>query len=286
MEKIVSVKNASSYVRDTVPVEVYNVKGRDVHVYRGDLHGDGVILPPWAKIGPIFNLLKKYVNPNIPLTHMSVDGSWSGWTLAAFCHELDILFYYSYPDSKKFNRKLLEDVLDKYPNTMLNPVKPNMLAIMYNSLRSQVKRENWQMLPYAFNHPYYINYVADQVRELNGFDNLIASSGSGVTLSGLTLGFMDTDLKSFFNPNPTKKVWTTCVSSSDTIDKMLKKNGVHLPINIRKSEYEFSNRMDGYEAPFPCNPFWDLKQWRWLEDNIDQLEGSILFWNLGGNYLY
>ena len=284
METIESVRGASSFVREEVPIEVYKVKGRDVHVYRGDLHGDGVMLPPWAKLGPIFNLLKNYADPHIPLTHMAVDGSWSGWTLAAFCHELNIPFYYSYPDSKKFNRQLLADVVEKYPNTMLNPVKPNMLAIMYNSLKSQVKQNGWQMLPYAFDHPYFINYVADQARKLNHFDNLVTSSGSGVMLSGLTLGFMEDDLVDFFNPNPKKKVWTTCVSSSDTIDKMLKKNGVHLPINIRKSEYDFSNRMDGYEAPFPCNQFWDIKQWHWLENNIDSIEGDILFWNLGGIY--
>ena len=38
-----------------------------------------------------------------------------------------------------------------------------------------------------------------------------------------------------------------------------------------------------YEIPFPCNGTWDRKAWWWLEQNIDKLEGSILFWNIGGN---
>ena len=68
---------------------------------------------------------------------------------------------------------------------------------------------------------------------------------------------------------------------------MLKKSGVgHLPIDIRKSEYDFDDRLDGYEAPFPCNQFWDIKQWHWLENNIDSLEGDILFWNVGGIYKF
>ena len=44
--------------------------------------------------------------------------------------------------------------------------------------------------------------------------------------------------------------------------------------------------MDWYETPFPCNQFWDIKQWHWLENNIEQIDGDILFWNIGGKYLY
>lgn len=66
---------------------------------------------------------------------------------------------------------------------------------------------------------------------------------------------------------------------------MLKKSGVgHLPIDIRKSEYDFDDRLEDYNVPFPCNQFWDIKQWHWLENNIDKLEGDILFWNVGGIY--
>lgn len=276
----------SEIINENPPLDVYEVKGREVHVLRGDLVGDGYWLPRWSKLGAIKNLLVNYVDKSKPLTHMAVDGSWSGWALAAFCEELGIEFHYSFPDSKKFNRQILEDVLEKYPDTKLNPVKPNMLAIMYNSLKGQVKREGWQMLPYAFDHPYFVNYMRDQMLPYNGYDNLVASSGSGVMLSGLVKGFYDEELKEFFHPNLERHVWTTCMSSENSIEKTLKNNGVHIPINIRKSEYDFDDRMEGYEAPFPCNQFWDIKQWRWLEDNIDELEGSILFWNIGGRYNY
>ena len=41
--------------------------------------------------------------------------------------------------------------------------------------------------------------------------------------------------------------------------------------------------MEDYEVPFPCNGTWDRKAWKWLEHNIEKLEGNILFWNIGGN---
>lgn len=100
------------------------------------------------------------------------------------------------------------------------------------------------------------------------------------------MGYYQKELKEFFVQTD-KKVWTTCVSSENSIKKMLKKSGVgHLPIDIRKSEYDFDDRLEGYEAPFPCNQFWDIKQWHWLENNIDSLEGDILFWNIGGIYKF
>ena len=271
---------------ENTPVEVYKVHGRDVHVKRDDLMGDGKYLPPWGKIGAVYRLAEKYIDRNKPLTHLSVDGSWTAWVLGAVCQDLGIEFYASYPDSKKYSHEYLGYVKEMYPNTHFNPIKPNMMQIMYNALRRDSKEKGWQMLPYAFDHEFYRQYLEDRIAELSDFDNLVVSSGSGVTLTGLARGFFRKELTEFFNPEIKKKLWTTCVSSEASIRKMIKKSGIPptMPIDIRKSEHDFNDRLEGYEAPFPCNQFWDIKQWKWLDENIEQLEGSILFWNLGGKW--
>ena len=267
------------------PLEEYKIKGRSVWVKRDDLMGDGNILPPWGKIAAVYELVKKYVDPSKPLTHLSVDGSWTAWVLSAICEDLGIEFYASYPDSKKISQEYLGLIREMYPNTHLNPIRPNMMQIMYNSLRGQAKEKGWQMLPYAFNHDFYKDYLAERIQPYTHFDNLVVSSGSGVTLSGLVRGYYREELKEFF-PKVNKKVWTTCVSSESSIKKALQSSGIPIPINIRKSEYLFENRMEDYQVPFPCNQFWDIKQWHWLENNIDQIEGTILFWNIGGIYKF
>ena len=271
---------------EDTPLEEYKIKGRSVWVKRDDLMGDGVHLPPWGKMAAIYRLVDKYVDKSKPLTHLSVDGSWSGWTLAAICEDLGIEFYYSHPNSKKISQELLGEVKERYPYCKFNPIRPNMMSIMYNSLKKQAKEEGWQMLPYAFDHHFYMDYLSDRIQPYNHFKNLVISSGSGVTLSGLAKGFFREELKEFW-PQTDKKIWTTCVSSENSINKMLKKNGLsQLPIDVRKSEYDFDNRMEEYNAPFPCNQFWDIKQWHWLENNIDSIEGDILFWNVGGIYKF
>lgn len=271
---------------ENTPLEEYKLKGRTVWVKRDDLLGDGINLPPWGKMAAIYELVKKYVDKSKPLTHLSVDGSWSGWTLAAVCQELGIEFYYSYPNSKKISQELLSMVKEKYPNCKFNPIRPNMMDIMYNSLKKQSKEMGWQMLPYAFDHDFYKNYLSKRIQPFKHYKNLVVSSGSGVTLSGLARGFYEDELNEFFVKTD-KKIFTTCVSSESSIKKMLKKNGLSgLPIQVRKSEYGFDDRLIGYNAPFPCNQFWDIKQWHWLENNINNLEGDILFWNIGGVYKF
>jgi hypothetical protein len=268
------------------PLEEYTLKGKVVYVKRDDLMGDDVNLPPWGKIAGIYELIDKYVDRNKPLTHLSVDGSWTGWVIAAICEDLGIEFHVSYPDSKKISREYLGMIKERHPNTHFNPIRPNMMSIMYNSLKKQANERGWQMLPYAFDHDYYKDYLSDRIQPYVEYDNLVVSSGSGVTLSGLVRGYYRKELDEFF-PQTHKNVWTTCVSSVNSIQKMLKKSGIHnVPVHVRKSEFEFDDRMEHYTAPFTCNQFWDIKQWHWLEHNIHTLQGSILFWNIGGVYRF
>jgi hypothetical protein len=47
--------------------------------------------------------------------------------------------------------------------------------------------------------------------------------------------------------------------------------------------YEYTELpRDRTPAPFPCNPWYDLKAWEWLVKNVHLLKPPILFWNIGG----
>ena len=272
-------------LNEDTPLELYHIKGREVWVKRDDLMGDGMVLPPWGKLAALFELVKKYVDKSKPLVHLSVDGSWTAWALGAICEELGIEFYAAHPDSKKISQEYLSMIKEMYPKTNLYPIRPNMMQIMYNSLKKDAREKGWQMLPYAFDHDFYKDYLADRIQPYTHFDNLVVSSGSGVTLSGLAKGYYREELKEFF-PQVNRKIWTTCVSSVSSINKTLKKSGIHIPLNIRKSEYLFDDRMESHSFPLELNQFWERKQWHWLENNIDALSGTIIVWCLGGIYKF
>ena len=122
---------------------------------------------------------------------------------------------------------------------------------------------------------------ADEVFKEHLVDHLVISAGSGVTSSGIIQSYQPgNDL--FSNSN--KQVHTITVSNINTIYEKYKSHSIaSSAINVDKTKYEFDNMMIDYEVPFPCNGTWDRKAWWWLEQKESQLNGNILFWNIGGN---
>lgn len=269
------------------PLEEYTLKGKKVYVKRDDLVGNGTTLPRWAKIEGIRRILESdYIDKSKPLTHLSVYGSWTGWVLSVLCKEYGIEFISAYPNSKTYPPEILEII--KSNGAALYPMKPNMMKLLENKLGGIAKREGWQQLPYAFNHPTYVNYMQSRMKEVldeHDFDHLVVSIGSGVTASGLIREFLTYNSWQDLVSNR-RKVHTITMSSIESTKKILNENkaGDLNNIHIHKSPFEFNDFMDDYQVPFDCNEFWDKKMWYWLEENIQNLEGKILYWNIGGSY--
>jgi len=46
------------------------------------------------------------------------------------------------------------------------------------------------------------------------------------------------------------------------------------------AEHEYPD-IENMHCPFPCNPYYDRKAWKWLIENYTDLQKPILFWNIG-----
>ena len=268
-------------MRIYTPVEEHILKDRRILVKRDDLMGDGNVLPPWGKMSGITKLLDN-LNPKYPLIHLAVNGSWSGWALSYLCKQKDIKFIYAYPPSKTYSEFILNKA--KENDCEFYELKPNMMAILYNRVKKYAKQKDIQMLPYAFDHMDYRNELKNRAEEVfkeHLVDHLVISAGSGVTSSGIVQAFAPgNDLFS----NSVKQAQVITVSNESTIHKKYKSHSISSGnINVYKSQFEFDDMMDDYWVPFPCNGTWDRKAWKWLEQNVEKLEGDILFWNIGGN---
>ena len=263
------------------PVEEDNLNGRKILVKRDDLMGDNNILPPWGKMAGIDALLEN-LNPKYPLIPLAVNGSWSGWALSYLCKQRGIKFIYAYPPSKTYSEFILNKA--KENDCEFHELKPNMMAILYNRVNSYAKKNDIQMLPYAFDHIDYRNNLKQRAEETfkeHLVDHLVISAGSGVTSSGIVQAYQPgNDL--FSNSNRQAHIIT--VSNINTIYEKYKSHSISSSsINIDKTKFDFDDMMIDYEVPFPCNGTWDRKAWWWLEQMESQLEGDILFWHIGGN---
>ncbi len=205
-----------------------------------------------------------------------------GWALSRIHRTAEV--HVVHPKTKKISDVYLDRIREA--RGVLHPIQHNMMRILYNQARSMAAANGWQMLPYAFDDRTYIESMRARVRNtLNALDDriddLVISSGSGVTVSGIA--------KEFLSHNPKGTVTTVCVSSERSVFGMMSNHGVaSQAINVVKSPHDFGDTMvDVTAAPFPCNQFWDKKAWHWLTENVKVFrKRRILFWNLGGEYTY
>lgn len=261
------------------PTETYKAGGKKVWVKREDLQGDDEDLPPWGKLLYVRKLIQTLPDDR-PVVALNVYGSWAGWALSAFCKEADIECHVCHPNTKLIHPDYLGKIEEN--GAKLISFRPNMMRVLYAQMKNYATKDNdYQLLPYAFNCGTYLKALAGRAYTyLNDsdvkFSNLVVSSGSGVSTTALT--------KAFLKYNPKGKVYAPPVSSPKSVLTLMRQRGIESNSNIIVPEknYEFNNLLIDKTPPFPCNQFWDKKAWLWLEDNIADLKGKTLFWNLGG----
>lgn len=258
------------------PIQTFMLRGKEVHVKRDDMHNGMLDLPPWAKLEGVNRILENLKNDK-PVVHLTVRGSYTGWALAYFGKEYGHDIKIAYGDSKNYPKESLLKI-EQY-GAELVPLKPNMMKVLYNGMTNLAEEREWQLSPYALDHTAYHNYWEEKLTGYDiNFDNLVVCAGSGVTSVGMIRGFLD--LENYFMK---RKVYAVTTSSIDSVVRKFKEHSVYFPTNVfvKDTPYEFYDDMPQFKTPFPCNPYWDKKAWWWLEQNIEKIDGSILFWNIG-----
>jgi cysteine synthase len=237
-------------------------------------------MPPWGKIAGIRKVVKS-LDLSVPLVHLNVYGSWSGWALSRLAKAHDFEFHMAFPKTKRIKDDYIGIVESN--GAKLVPLRHNMFRVLHAQVENMRKENKWQMLPYAFNTDIYLTHMAQRLSatlELAKaddlkFSTLVVSAGSGVTCSAL--------LRAFQAYNPNGSMYNVCVSSEKTVKTELAKKQVLTPsTHVILSEFKFDDTMPKIDTPFPCNQFWDKKAWHWLTQHAAELKGPILFWNLGG----
>ena len=94
-------------------------------------------LPPWAKIEGVKRLMEE-TDINKPLIHLTVRGSYTGWVLGHYGRELGYDIKIAYGNSKNYPRESL-DKIESY-GVELVPLRPNMMKILYNSMKKMGMR--------------------------------------------------------------------------------------------------------------------------------------------------
>jgi hypothetical protein len=262
----------------TTPIELYVVKGHDIYIKREDLYGNY----PAPCLGKLRGL--KIVLERINESGVKLVGCWDtrisklGQGVAVLSSRIPGMgSIISYPTKK--GEQIPEAIkIAQSHGAEIYTVRGNHVSICYSQVKKYVEDKNGVMLPFGLECADSVKAIACEAGNIpqecieNG--TLILSCGSGVTLAGILSGL---------RYEPSKVIG---ISSGRSIEKIKGCIGRYIKVipdfvEIIKPIYPYYEQLT-YECPFPCDPYYDLKAWKYLIDNIETIQKPIIFWNIGG----
>lgn len=263
--------------RQHTPIESYFVSGRCIRVKRDDLYGV-YPAPPLAKLRGMRHLLRRLYDEGIRLT-----GCWDtrvsklGLGLAACSAELPgMRCIVSYP-TKKGEPEPVAINHARALGAEVYATPGNRISISFATARKFVTERGGVMLPFGLE---CVEAVGGVAREANTVPQdfvkdgtVVLSCGSGVTLAGLLSGLPIL---------PQKIIGLSSGRSVKTIMSCVKRYVRETPdcLELHEALLHYS-KVPAFSCPFPTHPNYDLKAWKFLEDNLANFRDPILFWNIG-----
>lgn len=116
--------------------------------------------------------------------------------------------------------------------------------------------------------------------DLIGPVNVVVSASSATLASGVALGL------SRLNRTQTRLIVHLGYSRSHEqvlrymAGKGVPQDFISSNLDLIDEGYAYADRVDT-PVPFPCNPYYDRKAWKWIMDNRGSLVGEIVMWNIG-----
>lgn len=270
---------------DNTPVEVYRIGENEVHVKREDMacNSPG---PPFSKVRglmPVLQRLKKEGVTTIGYTETSV--SMAGWGVAWGCWLLGLKAVIFDPQYKKtpsllaYHRK---QWVQFEPDII--PLKAGMAKVNWYISRKILKEkygESTCLLPLGLPFPEtveaaYVEAVATRKKGVQ-YKSVVVNVGSGTIAAGVAKAFSDITVYGIMGRSGSTDHKINIISQKSGI---LMNGLIGMDFRIIDPGWEYTESSKA-PCPFPCHPYYDLKAWQWLVENIEDLEPPVLFWNIG-----
>lgn len=275
---------------DNTPVEVHQIKGREILVKREDLccPFPG---PSFSKIRGVVAHIKARPEPVIGV--LDTYHSKAGWAVAYVCQNLGKQAVDYWPRYKKDPENGLPRPQQQHARAMgskMVAIKAGRSAILYHTARKHLTEKfpgESYLMPNALKLPESITENAAEaartVPHLPEAGTLVLSISSGTVASGVLQGFQQAGVLDRWDV-------ILHMGYARSIDAcrayMEKAAGLTLGDRVRFVDegYGYADAApESAAVPFPCNPYYDAKAWAYLQQPgvLDAIEGPVVFWNIG-----
>lgn len=268
-------------VSDT-PINMYEVRGRPVLVKREDLCCPG---PAFSKLRGVERHIASIDERYIGV--LDTYHSKAGWGVSMLCEAMGktaVVFYPVYKDDTVIRPYQVEAAKH---GARIHGLTAGRSCILYHRAKSILETlyNGSYMMPNALKCHESVDSTACEVAcvpdHLKGRDTLwIVSCSSGTIAAGVMKGLVDhnSDSRLLLHMGYSR-------SGGELIRYMKGIAGITdtkgLRIDVVDEGYSYKDAVSMF-APFPCNPYYDRKAWKWLHDHVLTIpEPYILFWNIG-----
>jgi len=274
---------------NNTPVETYELNGVPILVKREDL------CCPFP--GPSFSKIRGVVahiknRPESVIGVLDTYHSKAGWAVAYVCRELGkqcVDFWPRFKRDGDADAPRVQQQRARQLGATLVDLPAGRSAILYHKAKKHLAANypGSYLMPNALKLPESVTEnAAEAVRtapHLPGSGTLVISISSGTVAAGVLKGFEEAGLLRNYNVVLHMGYSRSQDAAREYIEKAA---GVSLGERVRFVDegYGYADAARGVTAPFPCNPFYDLKAWKWLSDPLNLAsvrQRPIVFWNIG-----
>lgn len=271
-----------SLVISSTPWESYEIDGIPIWVKREDLscpHPG----PSFSKIRGIEKVIQSQLRGVCPPEAVGVVDtvhSKAGWGVSYICYALGVPCWVFYP-LKKSDDIASPRVFQRMAKSFGAEIIP-LPATKSSVLFYQARKIFYAHYPLGFMMPNGLQLydtILQTSREvsLSPPDLLcgswVVSVSSGTIGCGVVMGLSQLGFggKLFFHFGFSR--------SEEVMKQKVKKYG-NVNVVMIDEGYQYADAVK-FPCPFPCNPYYDRKAWKWLVKNIKDLEPPVIFWNIG-----
>lgn len=269
----------------------------DIHVKREDLSCP-YPGPQFSKVRGVWEQLLKVTGPEA-LVRSAVVGvvdsrhSKAGWGVAYLAKQLPWpvevkLFYPTFVNESLGQLRESQINAEKCGATLMPLNGRVMSAVLFNQAKAILAASN--PTAYMFPNGLKLNQSVDATAfELQstlpeGWDDTnalwVVSASSATIAAGVCKG-----LQNWFGRMPQVLIHLGYSRPEHSVRECLTRHGVYVQnhIKIVDEGYKYADFVTE-SCPFPCNPYYDLKAWKWIKAhrNDPELKSKhIFFWNIG-----
>lgn len=152
-------------------------------------------------------------------------------------------------------------------------------CILYHAAKKETERRGGYMMPNALKIYESVEETAKEVTPNKRYAYVIIPTSSGTIAAGVVKGFGDRF------PNPRFIIHLGYSRSHKEVEDYIAKSAGYVPshLTIIDEGYSYKDQArDGPTPEWPCNPYYDLKAFRWwMREGREKYDGDVLLWNIG-----